>query len=270
MHSKEKAWLPCARCQASQLRMEILGVGGWTSPAPALCTRRGAMSAGRRTGKPPNSEAARGKGWGWHEAEGMVIAGSEKIVPKVTFQMKSSDFKKKNRVKPFKPGKKPLACYCPRKENTEKQGKCCGQKPKPEFLCGFTLGNAMLWWETIPKPAGRPHGEQVPLAPLRHGTDEVSKIHGNGAGASSHLARCSSHLCQILLYLYIFGAYKWRANSPRRHLPFCTEIPFFFLIRVREKNISGCVLLSCTLPLHRQNEFCWRTESTMCNGAKSQ
>lgn len=115
MHSKEKAWLPRARCQASQLRMEILGVGGWTSPAPALRTRRGAMSTGRRTGKPPNSEAARGKGWGWHGAEGMVIAGSEKTAPKVTFQRKSSEFKKKIRVKPFKPGKKTPCLLLPKK-----------------------------------------------------------------------------------------------------------------------------------------------------------
>lgn len=118
------------------------------------------------------------------------------------------------------------------------------KKPKSEFPCGFTLGNVTLQGESVPQPAGRPRGEQVPVAQLGHGMHEGSEIHGNGDGASSHLARCSRHLCQILLYLYIFGAYKGRANSPRRHLPFCTEIPFFNL-STGKKNPSLCPSVLC-------------------------
>lgn len=77
--------------------------------------------------------------------------------------------------------------------------------------------------EIIPKAAGRARGEQVPMAQLGHGMHEVSQIHGDGAGASSHLAHCSRHLCQGLPYLYIFGV----TNSPRNLLPFYTEVPFF-------------------------------------------
>lgn len=60
--------------------------------------------------KPPIRETAKGKGWEWlglHGAEGMVIAGSEKIARKVTFQEKSSEFKKNKHqtknLKPFNP-----------------------------------------------------------------------------------------------------------------------------------------------------------------------
>lgn len=50
-------------------------------PCLSSAYRRGAMSTGGRSRKPPISHTARGKGWGWpgwHGAEGVVIAGSGK------------------------------------------------------------------------------------------------------------------------------------------------------------------------------------------------
>lgn len=95
--------------------------------------------------------------------------------------------------------------------------------------------------ETIPKAAGRARGEQVPVAQLGHGMHEVSQIHGAGAGASSHLAHCSRHLCQSLP-TFIF------LELPIHQGIFCHfTLKFHFLSQVRGKKVSQAVSL-CPVP----------------------
>lgn len=130
-------------------------------------------------------------------------------------------------------------------ENTEKHGKCCGQKAKSEFPCGYTLGNVTLRGKPFPGELGDLVESRCPRpAGARHGR-ALRKSWQQERSQLAFSSLLQAPVPDSLLPLYFCSLQMGEQIHQGVICHFALKYHFF--IRVREKKVSRAVR-SCPVP----------------------